>query len=51
MAAVMMPGGPVADAVFAGLAPRIEALVARGHRPGLGTVLVGDTTRVSDTSA
>jgi methylenetetrahydrofolate dehydrogenase (NADP+)/methenyltetrahydrofolate cyclohydrolase len=42
MSAVMMPGGPVADAVFAELAPRIEALVAAGHRPGLATVLVGD---------
>ena len=42
MAARMMPGGPVADAVFAELAPRIDALVAGGHRPGLGTILVGD---------
>jgi methylenetetrahydrofolate dehydrogenase (NADP+)/methenyltetrahydrofolate cyclohydrolase len=38
----MLPGGPVAEAVYADLAPRIEALVARGHRPGLGTILVGD---------
>ena len=38
---VMMPGGPVADAVFADLAPRVQALVDRGHRPGLGTILVG----------
>jgi methylenetetrahydrofolate dehydrogenase (NADP+) / methenyltetrahydrofolate cyclohydrolase len=38
----MLPGKPVADAVFADLAPRIEALVAAGHRPGLGTILVGD---------
>lgn len=37
-----MPGGPVAEAVFADLAPRIEALRARGHTPGLATVLVGD---------
>jgi methylenetetrahydrofolate dehydrogenase (NADP+)/methenyltetrahydrofolate cyclohydrolase len=42
MTARMMPGGPVADAVFADLAPRIDALVAAGHRPGLGTILVGD---------
>jgi methylenetetrahydrofolate dehydrogenase (NADP+)/methenyltetrahydrofolate cyclohydrolase len=42
MTARMMPGGPVADAVFADLGPRIEALVAAGHRPGLGTILVGD---------
>jgi methylenetetrahydrofolate dehydrogenase (NADP+)/methenyltetrahydrofolate cyclohydrolase len=31
----------VADAVYADLAPRIAALVAAGHRPGLGTILVG----------
>jgi methylenetetrahydrofolate dehydrogenase (NADP+)/methenyltetrahydrofolate cyclohydrolase len=37
----MMPGGPVADAVFAELGPRIDALVAAGHTPGLGTILVG----------
>ncbi|MCK9792404.1 bifunctional 5,10-methylenetetrahydrofolate dehydrogenase/5,10-methenyltetrahydrofolate cyclohydrolase [Isoptericola sp. 4D.3] len=42
MTARMLPGKPVADAVFADLAPRIEALVAAGHRPGLGTILVGD---------
>lgn len=42
MTARMMPGAPVAEAVFADLAPRIEALVAAGHRPGLGTILVGD---------
>jgi methylenetetrahydrofolate dehydrogenase (NADP+)/methenyltetrahydrofolate cyclohydrolase len=42
MTAVMMPGAPVADAVFADLQPRIEALIAGGHTPGLGTVLVGD---------
>jgi methylenetetrahydrofolate dehydrogenase (NADP+)/methenyltetrahydrofolate cyclohydrolase len=42
MAAVMMPGGPVADAVFASLTPRIDALRARGYTPGLGTILVGD---------
>jgi methylenetetrahydrofolate dehydrogenase (NADP+)/methenyltetrahydrofolate cyclohydrolase len=37
-----MPGGPVAEAVFADLAPRIAKLVENGHRPGLGTILVGD---------
>ena len=42
MTARLLPGGPVADAVFADLAPRIEALVAAGHTPGLGTILVGD---------
>jgi methylenetetrahydrofolate dehydrogenase (NADP+) / methenyltetrahydrofolate cyclohydrolase len=38
----MMPGGPVADAVFADLVPRSEKLIAAGHQPGLGTILVGD---------
>jgi methylenetetrahydrofolate dehydrogenase (NADP+)/methenyltetrahydrofolate cyclohydrolase len=38
----MMPGGPVAEAVFDGLQPRIAALAAAGHTPGLGTILVGD---------
>jgi methylenetetrahydrofolate dehydrogenase (NADP+)/methenyltetrahydrofolate cyclohydrolase len=41
MAAELMPGGPVADAVFADLVPRIEKLKANGHTPGLATVLVG----------
>ncbi|MGK2947071.1 MAG: bifunctional 5,10-methylenetetrahydrofolate dehydrogenase/5,10-methenyltetrahydrofolate cyclohydrolase [Acidimicrobiales bacterium] len=41
MSAVMMPGAPVADAVFADLQPRIEKLIGGGHRPGLATVLVG----------
>jgi methylenetetrahydrofolate dehydrogenase (NADP+) / methenyltetrahydrofolate cyclohydrolase len=40
--AVMLPGAPVADAVFADLEPRIEKLLGLGHTPGLGTVLVGD---------
>jgi methylenetetrahydrofolate dehydrogenase (NADP+)/methenyltetrahydrofolate cyclohydrolase len=42
MSAILMPGGPVADAVFADLVPRIEKLKANGHTPGLATVLVGD---------
>lgn len=42
MAAKLMPGGPVADAVFADLVPRIEKLVEQGRTPGLGTLLVGD---------
>ena len=37
-----MPGGPVADATFTALAPRIRRLVDRGVTPGLGTILVGD---------
>jgi methylenetetrahydrofolate dehydrogenase (NADP+) / methenyltetrahydrofolate cyclohydrolase len=38
----MLPGGPVAEAVFADLVPRIEKLREQGHPPGLGTILVGD---------
>jgi methylenetetrahydrofolate dehydrogenase (NADP+)/methenyltetrahydrofolate cyclohydrolase len=41
MTARLLTGAPVADAVFADLAPRIERLIAKGHRPGLGTILVG----------
>jgi methylenetetrahydrofolate dehydrogenase (NADP+)/methenyltetrahydrofolate cyclohydrolase len=41
MAAVMMPGKPVADAIFEDLANRVAALRAAGHNPGLGTILVG----------
>jgi methylenetetrahydrofolate dehydrogenase (NADP+)/methenyltetrahydrofolate cyclohydrolase len=37
-----MPGGPVADAVFDDLAPRIARLRDVGHTPGLATVLIGD---------
>ena len=37
----LLPGAPVAEAVLADLRPRIAALVAAGHRPGLGTILVG----------
>ena len=42
MSAVKMPGGPVADAVFADLAPRVAKLIEGGHTPGLATVLIGD---------
>lgn len=41
MSAVMMPGGPVAEAVFTDLEPRIAKLVDGGHPVGLGTILVG----------
>jgi methylenetetrahydrofolate dehydrogenase (NADP+) / methenyltetrahydrofolate cyclohydrolase len=41
MAAVMMPGAPVAEAVFADLEPRIKALREGGKPLGLGTILVG----------
>ena len=40
MSAIMMPGGPVADATFADLAIRVEKLRERGHNPGLGTIIV-----------
>lgn len=42
MSARLLTGGPVADAVFADLTPRIDNLVSGGHTPGLGTILVGD---------
>lgn len=42
MVAVMMPGQPVADAVFAALAARVDVLRSHGHNPGLGTILVGN---------
>jgi methylenetetrahydrofolate dehydrogenase (NADP+)/methenyltetrahydrofolate cyclohydrolase len=42
MTARMLPGGPVADAVFEALKPRIDALTSVGHQIGLGTILVGD---------
>jgi methylenetetrahydrofolate dehydrogenase (NADP+)/methenyltetrahydrofolate cyclohydrolase len=37
----MLPGAPVAEAVFADLIPRIDKLIANGRTPGLGTILVG----------
>jgi len=37
----LLPGAPVAEAVLADLRPRIARLVEAGHRPGLGTILVG----------
>ena len=42
MTARLLPGAPVAAAVFADLVPRIAALKALGLTPGLGTILVGD---------
>lgn len=42
MSARLLPGGPVAEAVFASLEPRIAALRDAGHVPGLATLLVGD---------
>ncbi len=42
MAAQLLEGRPVADAVLADLEGRIAALAERGITPGLGTILVGD---------
>ena len=42
MAAVMMPGGPVSEAVYAEVGQRVQALLAAGTTVGLGTILVGD---------
>ncbi|MDE3203315.1 MAG: bifunctional 5,10-methylenetetrahydrofolate dehydrogenase/5,10-methenyltetrahydrofolate cyclohydrolase [Acidobacteriota bacterium] len=42
MTAEMMPGGPVAEAVLAEVAERVQKLAARGVSVGLATVLVGD---------
>ena len=41
MSARLLPGAPVAEDVYADLRPRIAALAAAGHQPGLGTILVG----------
>jgi len=42
MAAIVMAGGPVADAVYADVGQRVKALAATGSTVGLGTILVGD---------
>jgi methylenetetrahydrofolate dehydrogenase (NADP+)/methenyltetrahydrofolate cyclohydrolase len=42
MTARLLPGAPVAAAVFADLGPRVDALRAAGAVPGLATLLVGD---------
>lgn len=42
MSAIVLPGAPVSEAVFADLKPRIDALIAAGTTPGLATILVGD---------
>ncbi len=42
MSAIVLPGAPVAAAVFADLKPRIDKLIEAGHTPGLATILVGD---------
>jgi len=40
--AVVMAGGPVAEAVLADVAAKVAALAAQGIEVGLGTILVGD---------
>ncbi len=47
MAPRLLTGAPVADAIFADLAPRIERLIVQGHQPGLGTILVGSDSASS----
>ncbi|HLM62961.1 MAG TPA: tetrahydrofolate dehydrogenase/cyclohydrolase catalytic domain-containing protein [Acidimicrobiales bacterium] len=42
MTAKLLEGAPVAEAVMAEVAKRVEALSARGGSVGLGTILVGD---------
>jgi len=42
VAAELMPGGPVAEAILAGAKARIDEMKAAGVTPGLGTILVGD---------
>jgi len=42
MSAIVLPGAPVAEAVFEDLKPRIDKLIEAGHTPGLATILVGD---------
>ncbi len=41
MTAIVLPGAPVSEAVFADLKPRIDKLIEAGHTPGLATILVG----------
>jgi methylenetetrahydrofolate dehydrogenase (NADP+)/methenyltetrahydrofolate cyclohydrolase len=43
MTAAVLDGAAIARSVFSELAPRIAALAARGIKPGLATVLVGDS--------
>jgi methylenetetrahydrofolate dehydrogenase (NADP+)/methenyltetrahydrofolate cyclohydrolase len=42
LTAVLMPGGPVAEAVYEDVKERVAALAAAGRSVGLATVLVGD---------
>jgi len=42
LTAILMPGAPVADAVYSDVAERVAKLAATGKTVGLGTILVGD---------
>ncbi|MEJ7764853.1 MAG: tetrahydrofolate dehydrogenase/cyclohydrolase catalytic domain-containing protein [Acidimicrobiales bacterium] len=42
MAAILLDGEALATSIKQELQVRVDALVAAGHRPGLGTLLVGD---------
>jgi len=42
MTAQLLAGQPVAEAVLAEVAERVEELASAGVKPGLGTILVGD---------
>ncbi|MGZ8209963.1 MAG: bifunctional 5,10-methylenetetrahydrofolate dehydrogenase/5,10-methenyltetrahydrofolate cyclohydrolase [Burkholderiales bacterium] len=42
MTALVLDGAAIAGEVLAGLKPRVAALAARGIKPGLATVVVGD---------
>jgi methylenetetrahydrofolate dehydrogenase (NADP+)/methenyltetrahydrofolate cyclohydrolase len=42
LSAILMPGAPVADSVYAEVADRVAKLAAIGKSVGLGTILVGD---------
>jgi methylenetetrahydrofolate dehydrogenase (NADP+) / methenyltetrahydrofolate cyclohydrolase len=42
MSAIVMPGAPVADDVYASVGVAVERLAAAGKTVGLGTILVGD---------
>jgi methylenetetrahydrofolate dehydrogenase (NADP+)/methenyltetrahydrofolate cyclohydrolase len=42
LSAILMPGAPVAEAVYADVAERVAKLAAAGKTVGLGTILVGD---------
>ena len=42
LTAILMPGGPVADAVLQDVTDRVAKLATEGRGVGLATILVGD---------